>query len=151
MAAAVRWSTGFASLVLLFVAATTFSLGAPLAILLSLFWLVTPVACAALAVGIRKGMKDSRRTLKGRRIRAVGVLVMVAAIVSVIGLSALIVLFVTNWGFGTASLILNIVSVVAVPFAALVVAHFYAQAKGEQPIPAVVDVPVDTTGATVTG
>jgi hypothetical protein len=147
----VRWSTGLASLVLLFVAAVTLSLGAPLAILLSLFWLVTPVACAALAVGIRKGMKDSRRTLKGHRIRAAGVLVMVAAIVSLIGLSALIVLFVTNWGFGTASLILNIVSVVVVPFAALVVAHFYAQAKGEQPIPAVVDVPVDTTGAAVTG
>jgi hypothetical protein len=116
---------------------------------------VTPVACAALDVGTRKGMKDSRRTLRGHRIRAIGVLLLVGAILALTGLSAMIVLMVTNWGFGTASLILNIVSVVVVPFAALLVAHFYEQAQGEPPIPAVLDVPVaagtDPAGAAVTG
>ena len=154
----VRWSTGFASFVLLLVATTAFTLGAPVAIVLSLFWLVTPVACAALAVGIRKGMKDSRRTLRGNRIRAIGVLLLLAAVLSLTGLTAVLVLGLTDWGFGTASAILNLVSVVVVPFAALVLAHFYGQAKAAQLIPAVVDVPTadgdpdqPAEGATVTG
>jgi hypothetical protein len=151
----VRWSTGLASFVLLALASSALTLGVPVAAVLSLFWLVTPVACAALDVGIRKGMKDSRHTLRGHRIRAVGVLLLVGVILALTGLSAMVVLMVTDWGFGTASLILNIVSVVVVPFAALLVAHFYEQAKGDQPIPAVLDVPVaagtDPEGAAITG
>jgi hypothetical protein len=87
-------------------------------------------------------MKDSRRTLKGHRVRAVGVLLLLAAILSLSGLSALLVLGLTNWGFGTASAILSLVSVVVVPFAAFVVAHFYERMKAAQPAPAVVDTPV---------
>ena len=150
----VRWSTAVASFVLLVVTTLAFTLGAPIAIVLSLFWLVTPVACAALDVGIRKGMKDSRRTLKGHRIRAIGVLLLLAAILSLTGLSALLVLGLTNWGFGTASIVLNVVSVVVVPFAALLVAHFYEQMKAGRLVPAQ-DVPVpagtDPEGVTVSG
>ncbi len=147
----VRWATGFTSFVLLLVVTTAFSAAAPLAIVLSLFWLVTPVACASLAVGMRKGMKDSRRTLRGHRIRAVGVLLLVAAVMSLGGLAALLVLMFTNWGFGTASLILNIVSVVVVPFGALLVAHFYRQARADQEVPPAIDVPADPEGAAVSG
>ncbi|MET0143220.1 MAG: hypothetical protein ABW328_00290 [Ilumatobacteraceae bacterium] len=88
---------------------------------------------AAIGLGIRDGMKESRRILRGQRLRTAGVLLMCAVLAGASGAIGVLILLFTDLGFTVAGAATTVAGVVLVPSVALVLVNFHDQAAADDP------------------
>jgi hypothetical protein len=103
----------------------------PLLVLVSL-WVVAPVTTIREHLAVGASLGRSRRLLKGHRWRALGIVITVCLVIALGGLLGALVLVVSSVGFTVATLVVTVANAFLIPYAALIVVHFYEELTGTQ-------------------